>query len=324
MKRIVLVGALIICLCMMLAACGCEHEYQEKVVRSATCGAEGELLKTCVHCGEETTEAIEKTSDHKYTEKVTVQATCAEEGEKTLTCSVCNKTEVEKVAKTTVHKYTEKVTVQATCAQEGEKTKNCTVCNKVEMVKIPKTTNHQYKEEVVKAATCAQPGTMKNTCTVCGDVKTTTTPKSDVHTTQLGKCTICNSLRTELLPTAKKIIAKYEAGMDYLNDSLDYIQKALNSSRFSGTLSAALNFGYAGNAFKEAIALCGNHPEFAAIKKQLQSASNRISNTFSGTITSYGDYRDLDTLKKILDSMDAITTNLKNIQNIVDVWLTYG
>lgn len=284
MKKLIGLAFVIMAVCLVFAACGCEHEYEQKI---------------------------------------TTKASCASVGIKTFTCTKCEDSYTEEIPMIEHSFGTATVTKEATCIAEGEKIDKCSVCGKTEIVSTPKTSNHEYKEEIVKQATCAQTGTKKSTCQYCGDTKTEAVPKTNEHSTKLGKCTVCNSLRTEMLPTAKNIADKYVAGMDELNDSLEYVEKALNSKRYSGTLNAVACLGFANGQFKAAIELCGNDPEFAAIKKELQTASNRITNAFPKTVSSYGDYRDLETLRTVLDTMDAISSNLKKIQNIVNEWETY-
>ncbi len=136
-------------LCLLLAACGCKHEWAE---------ADCDTPKTCTLCGETEGEPLQ----HQWKD-----ATCLEPK----TCTLCNKTEGEALghafpdgrvpdcenpAKCTACEVLEQEAkphtwVDATC----DAPKTCSVCNKTEGEKL---------EHVWQDATCTEP----KTCTLCG------------------------------------------------------------------------------------------------------------------------------------------------------------
>lgn len=322
MKKIIIPVLMLLLVLGLFTACGCEHEYTSVVTKEATCAVEGEKTYTCSLCEDVYTEPIPKTDDHDFKETVTKVATCAEEGEKVKTCKICEKSETSSIAKTDDHKYTESITTPATCSSEGVKTHTCTVCNATKTSSIAKL-SHNYTEKVTKAATCASAGTATKTCTGCGHSTTSTIAKTNNHSTGYGYCSVCGSLIKTLESKADAIFDHSKDGLDKLSDSLTSVKKALNSSRYSGTTTAITSLALANGNFKKAIDACGNHAEFKEAKAQLQAISTRITNTFSGTVSTYGDSRDLVTLQKIVNTMNAINPYLENLTEIFKVWDNY-
>ena len=144
-----------------------EHGHQhsfESVTQGATCTENGSVTKTCVTCGETSTEVIPAVG-HSYT-CVETGATCEQTGSKVYTCSVCGDSYTEVIPATGNHTY-ETATVAATCAEDGSVTYTC-ACGDSYTEVIPATGNHTYETTTV-AATCTEDGSETKTCAVCED-----------------------------------------------------------------------------------------------------------------------------------------------------------
>lgn len=129
MKKTLIVLLAAVLLCFVFTACGCEHQYEEKTTKEASCSETGVKTFTCTSCGDSYTEEI-STIDHTFgAPTVTKEATCQTKGEETSTCSVCGET---KLSETELgeHKYGEWiVTKKATSTSIGEERSSCTICN---------------------------------------------------------------------------------------------------------------------------------------------------------------------------------------------------
>ena len=182
MRKNMLLCALAMVLILLLAGCGCKHEWY-----AATCTSP----KTCSLCGETEGETLPHTWQEATCTKAKTCAVCqATEGE-TLphtwqdatcitpkTCAVCQATEGETLPHTwqdascttpktcTVCNTTEgqplgHAWLNATCTTA----KTCSVCQATE----GKPLGHSYsKEEILIAATCTQAGEKKYICVRCG------------------------------------------------------------------------------------------------------------------------------------------------------------
>jgi hypothetical protein len=134
--------------CLLLASCGCKHEWAE-----ATC----DVPKTCTLCGETEGEPLQ----HQWKD-----ATCLEPK----TCTLCNKTEGDPLG----HAF-------ADSAPDCENPKKCVACGIPETEAIPHTwvdatcdnpktcsvchkTEGEKLEHIWQEATCEAP----KTCTLCG------------------------------------------------------------------------------------------------------------------------------------------------------------
>lgn len=108
MKRIIkkFVAVLLVCLTVFsFSACSfefeepdwikekfCDHVFDEKeVLKEATCGTSGRLLKVCSDCGKTEYDTIKATGEHAFDEGV------QEDGVIIYTCNVCGKTKTEEL-----------------------------------------------------------------------------------------------------------------------------------------------------------------------------------------------------------------------------------
>ena len=100
-----------------IAIAACEHVWGEWTGTEATCGAAGELTRTCTICGATETSNPEATGKHEYANWVFVDEEFHEG-----TCS-CGATHKE------AHAWDNgKVTVEPTAEQDGVRTFTCAVC----------------------------------------------------------------------------------------------------------------------------------------------------------------------------------------------------
>ena len=158
MKKITVLLLVILMLVPMLISCECRHEYTSRIVKAATCGAEGSREFKCSKCGDVYYESLPATGDHEWE-----KATCTSPK----TCSVCGKTEGTAGG----HKWAE-----ATC----QKPKTCSVCGKTE---------GSVGSHVWAAATCKAP----KTCKVCGKTTGDKLEHQWVASSYNGKaqCSVC-------------------------------------------------------------------------------------------------------------------------------------
>ena len=207
------------------------HEYEEAIVREATCTEVGERTYTC-DCGYTYTEDIVATGHtevkggvadshmkcdvcgtvledgtaHSYTSEVTLEPTCTEVGERTYTCD-CGYTYVEDITATG---HTE------VKGKEADSHMKCDVCGTV----LEDGTAHSYTSEVTLEPTCTEVGEKTHTCD-CGYVNVEEIPanghtKAD-ETADITICTVCNA---ELIEINDNIFTD-GVFRDYISESLD-------------------------------------------------------------------------------------------------------
>ncbi len=107
---------------------------------------------------------------HDYEEEMLKEATCSETGEKKLTCKVCGDIRTEEIPMA-AHTPVEDPAVEATCTAEGKTAgSHCSVCNTIiqEQKTIP-SIPHTDQTQVVRALVNTN-GFSRTKCTVCGHV----------------------------------------------------------------------------------------------------------------------------------------------------------
>ena len=315
--RILLLGALVVLAVLAFTACDtCEHEAVVDAAVAATCTESGLTEGSYCSLCNEVLVAQETVPATGHTEQTisAVAATCIKtgltEGKK---CTTCGEVLVAQES-TPITGHIEQVVpaVAATCTKDGSgRSKRCSICYQVlEKGDTVPATGHKWT-----SATC----TKAKTCSSCG----ATDGKALGHTTGLGKCTRCKSVITTSASIADQICDVYDDGFEYLNDTLNYIKKALNSTYYTGTSSAVTSFALASGRFERAAELCGDKPEFADAKKAFKKLDKLIDDTFSGNVTIYGDYRDLNTLSAIMDTMEALEPYLYDVIEEMAEWAQY-
>lgn len=188
MKKKLMIGAMLTVLILLLAACGCEHEWRE-----ASCVAP----KTCALCGEVEGEALPHTwQDATCSKPKTCSACSATDGEAlphtwqdatctdAKTCSVCSATDGEPLG----HSWQE-----ATCTT----VKTCAVCQTTEGDPL----GHTWQN-----ATCMTP----KTCSVCNATEGgTAAHKWQEATTEAPKtCSVCKKTEGSKLKTDSRFTTK--------------------------------------------------------------------------------------------------------------------
>lgn len=180
----------VVTLCLSMVACGnnnaCNHQYEGKITKDATCSEKGVQTFTCVLCNNSYTQEM-PTIAHTFGDAtVTKEPTCIAEGEKSASCSVCGATNISEPIPKTSHTYDEKVTKVATCTAEGEKTFTCSVC-KESYTEVIAAKGHDYIGKTTKKSTCTKDGEKKLTCSGCGDSYTEAIT-SKGHTWKAATC----------------------------------------------------------------------------------------------------------------------------------------
>lgn len=159
MKKIMLFAAIAVCL-MLLASCGCEHEYDWTVLKAATCTESGEREGTCSLCGNHTKETVP--AGHVIVEVEALEPTCLKKGNTAgSSCSLCGEVFLEmQVLPALGHIYSEwEATKKAhthSCVNCGKTQtlahtfesgiKVCKTCNYTEVVPTP-TKDTEYEVE---------------------------------------------------------------------------------------------------------------------------------------------------------------------------------
>lgn len=147
-----------------------EHDYEENILKSATCIEMGERELICSICGDSKTEEIPATGHVWDSGNVIREATCEELGIKTYICTVCEATQTEDIP-ALGHVWNDGIiTKEPTCIETGEKTYTCTVCGKIKREEIPAVGHIEIKDEAVDP-TCEESGLTEGShCSVCGVV----------------------------------------------------------------------------------------------------------------------------------------------------------
>ena len=197
-------------------------------------------------------------------------------------CEICGSEKGEALG----HDWTE-----ATCTTP----RTCSVCGKTEGTTAP----HDWTD-----ATC----TTARTCSVCG--ATDGSPLG--HTTGFGTCTRCGEKITDLEDKFYDVLNAASDGDSYFSIGYDYMLESDGSaiSYYSSALSATYYFSLAKDKYSQAADLCGSYPEFAELKRCLNSIANYLP-------TEYPDY----TVDSVSDYVDAVIDASYASQDYADVAL---
>lgn len=170
---------------------------------------------------------------HDYEEEIIKEATCSEAGEKKLTCQICGDSHTEEIL-AIAHTPVTDPAVDATCTSEGKTEGiHCSVCNAViKAQETISMLSHDYEEEIVKKATCSGAGEKRLTCQICGDSYTETIAAiAHDYKTQTIKATVSADGRIEEkcsqcqnLRSSKTIPHPMTAELSY--DTCSYSEKA--------------------------------------------------------------------------------------------------
>ena len=237
----------------------CQHNYgvmATKVVKKATCTAEGEELWTCLDCGKEKTVVLDKL-EHTVVNWVTKQkATCREEGIKEGKCSNCKTTVTESIVKLP-HVEVEVEGKASTCTVAGyTEYSYCSACNDfiIPKVTIP-ALGHDVKVIEGYSATCTSKGlTDGKSCLDCGEVLTEqkeipalghkieylapVAPTCEMTGLTAGYACV----RCDKVYTAQTVVEKLphvdEDGDNYCDDCYEFLSEASELTVFNSELIA--------------------------------------------------------------------------------------
>ena len=143
------------------------HDYDDIVIREATCKQGGLVLTLCADCGDfyQTTTA---TGSHKYN-TVKHNATCKSVGYTDHICEVCGDNYITDLTSLISHSY-ERVTKEPTCVDKGYTTSTCTMCGYNYVDNYTEPTGHDWDEGTpVTSSTCEAEGVIEYNCNNCDE-----------------------------------------------------------------------------------------------------------------------------------------------------------
>ena len=143
------------------------HDYDDIVIREATCKQGGLVLTLCKSCGDfhQTTTA---TGEHKY-KAVNHNPTCRNVGYTDNICEVCGYNYITNITPIISHAY-ERVTKEPTCVDKGYTTSTCTMCGLNYVDDYTEATGHDWDEGTsVTSSTCESEGVIEHNCNNCDE-----------------------------------------------------------------------------------------------------------------------------------------------------------
>lgn len=251
---------------VMVAGCGCEHEYGEwGVATAATCIVEGTEERSCTKCGEKETRPLVKT-EHMWDETDIIQdATCTEPGNQKKICSVC-KEEVMETVEAIGHDWTD-----ANC----ENPRICANCNLTEGEAL----GHTWK-----GATCDTP----KTCTTCG----ATDGSAKGHTYKVTPtCSVCGAKN----PNTSKVVdalKKCERYVKYMEIDAQLLESRLkiykNSPTASNLIKVQESIDDIAESYSKIRQYCEPLSELTILYKECNKVKTpNVSTSSYSTISSY-------------------------------------
>ncbi len=174
------------------------HDYDDVVIREATCKQSGLVLTLCSDCGDfyQTTTA---TGEHKYN-SVKHNATCQSMGYTEHTCEICGDNYITNLTSLVSHSY-ERVTKEPTCTEKGYTTSTCTMCGLNNVSDYTEPTGHDWDEGyAVTSSTCEAEGVMEYNCNNCDEkmIKATSAnghaPGAEATCTEPQLCEDCGTV----------------------------------------------------------------------------------------------------------------------------------
>ena len=174
------------------------HDYDDVVIREATCKQGGLVLTLCADCGDfyQTTTA---TGEHKYN-SVKHNATCQSMGYTEHTCELCGDNYITNLTPLVSHSY-ERVTKEPTCTEKGYTTSTCTMCGLNNVSDYTEPTGHEWDEgHAVTSSTCEAEGVIEYNCENCDEkmIKAISanghTPGAEATCTEPQLCEECGTV----------------------------------------------------------------------------------------------------------------------------------
>lgn len=178
MKKILLMGALLIATLLCVTACGCiadvnnaescEHSWENSYSKNdPTCTDDGSITYWCDYCGTEKIEPLPATG-HDYQEEERLGVSC-EELVARYCCTVCYDWK-EEILPATEHVWEEASTSSPTCFYEGAIHYNCKNCDQSKSEPIAML-EHIWQEEIRWEGNCRENGYIGYRCTECLDIR---------------------------------------------------------------------------------------------------------------------------------------------------------
>ena len=143
------------------------HDYDEVLIREATCERGGLVLTLCNDCGDfyQTTTAL---GDHVY-KTVKHNATCQSVGYTEHICEICGDNYITNMTPLVSHSYL-RITKHPTCIDQGYTTSTCTMCGYNYVSDYTEPTGHSWDEgRTVTNSTCDGEGVIEYKCTECSE-----------------------------------------------------------------------------------------------------------------------------------------------------------
>ena len=176
------------------------HDYDDIVIREATCKQGGLVLTLCADCGDfyQTTTA---TGAHSY-KSVNHTPTCRNVGYTEYTCEVCGDNYINNIQPLISHSY-ERITKEPTCIDRGYTTSTCTMCGYNYVDDYVDELGHSWDEgHTVTASTCTGEGIMEYNCQNTGCTEKMIqamdaaghTPGDEATCTEPQKCIECETV----------------------------------------------------------------------------------------------------------------------------------
>ena len=176
------------------------HDYDEIVIREATCKQGGLVLTLCADCGDfyQTTTA---NGAHKY-KSINHNPTCKNIGYTEYTCEVCGDNYINNIQPLISHSY-ERVTKEPTCLEKGYTTSTCTMCGYNFVDDYKDALGHDWDEgHTVTNSTCDAEGVIEHNCQNDGCtekmIKATSanghTPGAEATCTEPQICLVCETV----------------------------------------------------------------------------------------------------------------------------------
>lgn len=170
------------------------HQVEEwNTAEAATCHSEGTRTGVCSVCKKEVAEKIPMTAHSYDSGKVVKAATCEADGETRFTCTArgCGHTKTQPIPRLE-HTRGEKLAERpATCTGIGWNEYRCTVCGNSYKDDYAAALGHAYSEEKFVEATCESTGGRVKTCTRCNHESVRDFQPRKAHNFENGSCIIC-------------------------------------------------------------------------------------------------------------------------------------
>ena len=143
------------------------HDYDDIVIREATCKQGGLVLTLCTDCGD-FYQSTTATGEHKY-KTVNHNPTCKSVGYTDHICEVCGDNYITDITPLISHAY-ERVIKEPDCENGGYTTSTCTMCGYNYVDDYTEALGHDWDEgHTVTSSTCDAEGVIEYNCNNCDE-----------------------------------------------------------------------------------------------------------------------------------------------------------